>query len=106
MEPKSVLRGLLILACMASGMIASILRQPRQVRAVGPNYWYNVVIVAEMGSPDEDCYVPGSGCSSTSCDHARTVATADALANMPSRCVNAPYHYAFESCDQDSNCSP
>ena len=101
MERRSTLRGLVILAFLASCLVATTLWRPQEASADGPNYWYYVVIVAEgQGGTYEDCRSVGTACSTTSCDDARAQATAQAVADLPWPCQGLPYHWEYEYCQE------
>lgn len=106
-ERNSTVRGLVILTFVASCLVATILSHPQRAKAVGPNYWYIVVVVAEgNGGTDEDCHSYGAACSDISCDDARYKATMQAIGDMPPPCQILPYHWEYEDCQEDQECTP
>lgn len=104
-----VLRKGLILAFLGACLCAAASSPPtRRAYASNPNYFYSVTIVSEVNA-DHDCwqvYSQGSGCSSNSCDDARSEAISDALHNMPPNCSWQPFRIDYEYCQEGSQCAP
>ena len=101
-------RGLILVflgACLAAAASSPL---PPRTHASNPNYFYSVTIISEVNA-DHDCWqvgAQGTGCSSTSCDAARTEAIADALNNMPPNCSWQPFRVDSEYCVEGSSCTP